>query len=74
MTSEVKIFSGSGSKVLAEAIAKSMNKELGESSLSHFSDGEFQPAFEESVRGCDVFIIQSTPPPTDTLFRIIING
>lgn len=72
MTSEVKIFSGSSSKVLAEAIAKSMGKELGKSSLSFFSDGEFQPAFEESVRGCDVFIIQSTPPPTDALFELLL--
>jgi ribose-phosphate pyrophosphokinase len=72
MTSEVKIFSGSGSTVLAKAIAKSMGKELGKSSLSYFSDGEFQPAFEESVRGCDVFIIQSTPPPTDTFFELLL--
>ncbi len=72
MTSEVKIFSGSSSKVLAEAIAKSMGKELGKSSLSFFSDGEFQPAFEESVRGCDVFIIQSTPPPTEALFELLL--
>lgn len=72
MTSEVKIFSGSGSTVLAEAIAKSMGKKLGKSSLSFFSDGEFQPAFEESVRGCDVFIIQSTPPPTDKLFELLL--
>ena len=72
MTSEVKIFSGSGSTVLAESIAKAMGKELGKSSLGHFSDGEFQPAFEESVRGCDVFIIQSTPPPTDKLFELLL--
>ena len=40
--------------------------------MSFFSDGEFQPAFEESVRGCDVFIIQSTPPPTDALFELLL--
>ena len=72
MTNEVKIFSGSASKVLAESIAEAMGKELGKSTLSYFSDGEFQPAFEESVRGCDVFIIQSTPPPTDKLFELLL--
>lgn len=72
MTNEVKIFSGSATKVLASNIANSFGLELGKSSISRFSDGEFQPSFEESVRGCDVFILQSTPPPTDNLFELLL--
>jgi ribose-phosphate pyrophosphokinase len=72
MTNEVKIFAGSNTKVLATKIAKSFGMELGKSSISRFSDGEFQPSFEESVRGSDVFIIQSTSPPTDNLFELLL--
>ncbi|MBL4708508.1 MAG: ribose-phosphate pyrophosphokinase [Flavobacteriales bacterium] len=72
MASEVKIFSGSSNNALAESIAKSFGVELGKTSLNKFSDGEFQPAFEESVRGCDVFIIQSTNPPTDNIFELLL--
>ncbi len=72
MTSEVKIFSGTQSRELADKIAGSFGVELGKSSTSYFSDGEFQPSFDESVRGCDVFIIQSTFPPTDNLFELLL--
>jgi|SRR5690554_5764402 len=72
MTNEVKIFAGSNTKMLATKIAKGFGMELGKSSISHFSDGEFQPSFEESVRGADVFIIQSTNPPTDNLFELLL--
>ena len=72
MASEVKIFSGSSNNVLAKSIAKSFGVELGKTSLNKFSDGEFQPAFEESVRGCDVFIVQSTNPPTDNIFELLL--
>ncbi len=68
----IKIFSGSETRYLAEKIAKSYGTELGESSLLRFSDGEFQPSFEETVRGTDVFIIQSTFPPTDNLFELLL--
>lgn len=72
MTNEVKIFAGSSTKSLAASIAKSFGMELGKSSINRFSDGEFQPSFEESVRGSDVFIIQSTYPPTDNLFELLL--
>lgn len=72
MTNEVKIFAGSNTEQLATKIAKSFGMELGKSSISRFSDGEFQPSFEESVRGSDVFIIQSTNPPTDNLFELLL--
>lgn len=68
----IKIFSGSETRYLAEKIAKSYGTELGEASLLRFSDGEFQPSFEETVRGTDVFIIQSTFPPTDNLFELLL--
>jgi len=72
MMTEVKIFSGSNTKPFASKIANSFGVELGKTSLNRFSDGEFQPSFEESVRGSDVFIIQSTNPPTDNLFELLL--
>ncbi|HUW06193.1 MAG TPA: ribose-phosphate pyrophosphokinase [Williamwhitmania sp.] len=70
--SPIKFFSGRNSHYLAEKIAKSFGTELGKSSVLDFSDGEFQPCFEESVRGSTVFIIQSTFPPTDNLFELLL--
>ena len=72
MQNEAKIFSGSSNTALAESIAKHFGVALGKTSLNKFSDGEFQPAFEESVRGCDVFIVQSTNPPVDNLFELLL--
>ncbi|PTR00863.1 ribose-phosphate pyrophosphokinase [Mucilaginibacter yixingensis] len=68
----VKLFSGSGTTQLAEKIAKKYGHDLGDVVLSRFSDGEFQPHFNESVRGCDVFLIQSTNPPTDNLMELLM--
>jgi ribose-phosphate pyrophosphokinase len=68
----VKLFSGSASKVVAEKIAASYGQKLGDVVLSVFSDGEFQPHFNESIRGCDVFLIQSTNPPTDNLMELLM--
>ena len=53
-------------------IAKSYGVELGNVIISEFSDGEFQPSFEETVRGQDVFILQSTMPPTENLFELLL--
>jgi thiol-disulfide isomerase/thioredoxin len=68
----VKLFAGSGTTVLAQKIAESYGKPLGDVSLSRFSDGEFQPHFNESVRGCDIFLIQSTTPPTENLMELLL--
>lgn len=68
----IKIFSCRGSQYLAEKIAKSLNMDLGKSIVTVFSDGEFQPAFDESVRGATVFIVQSTFPPVDNLFELLL--
>ena len=67
-----KLFAGSGSKELAQKISQAYGKELGEMTLSRFSDGEFQPFYNESVRGSDVFLIQSTYQPTDNLFELLL--
>ena len=68
----VKLFAGTGSKALAHKIAASYGKPLGNSTLSQFSDGEFQPFYEETVRGCDVFLIQSTCQPNDNLMELLL--
>ncbi len=68
----IKFFACESSTYLAEKIAHSYGMELGKSSVDHFSDGEFQPSFDESVRGCVVFIIQSTLPPSDNLFELLL--
>ncbi len=68
----VKLFSGSASNYLAKNIAYYYGKELGGVSLQRFADGEISPSFDESVRGCDVFIIQSTFPPADNLMELLM--
>ncbi len=72
MRNPIKIFSGTGSRYIAEEIAKNYGVSLGEVILTKFSDGEFQTSFEETVRGCDVFIIQSTFQPTDNLLELLL--
>ena len=57
---------------LSEKIAKSYGKPLGDKTLSKFSDGEIQPFYNESVRGSDVFLIQSTNQPTDNLLELLL--
>lgn len=70
--SKVKIFACSQSKELAQNIAKSYGLELGNVIISRYSDGEFQPSFEESVRGDRVFIIGSTFPSSDNLLEMLL--
>lgn len=72
MAREVKIFSGSATRYLADNISLCYGIPLGEVTVSRFSDGEFSPSFDESVRGCDVFIIQSTFAPTENLFELLL--
>ena len=63
----VSIFSGRATKYLSDKIAEYYGKPLGTCNVTVFSDGEFQPCFEENLRGRDVFLIQSTFPPTENL-------
>jgi ribose-phosphate pyrophosphokinase len=68
----VKLFAGTGSKELAHKIAAHYGKPLGNVTLSKFSDGEFQPSYDETVRGCDLFLIQSTCQPNDNLIELLL--
>lgn len=68
----IKIFACRGSKVLAQKIALALGLELGQSDVTVFSDGEFQPIYLESIRGNNVFIVQSTFPPLDNLFELLL--
>jgi len=68
----MKLFSCRASRQLAEKIAGKLGIEVGRSSVTNFSDGEFQPCFDESVRGNMVFIVQSTNPPADNLFELLL--
>jgi ribose-phosphate pyrophosphokinase len=72
MKAPIKFFAGRASTTLAEKIAKSYGSETGKTSVLEFSDGEIQPFFEESVRGCIVFIIQSTYPPAENLLELLL--
>lgn len=72
MSNGVKIFAGRASKGLAEQIAIKFGATLGDVKVTEFSDGEFQPSFEETVRGMDVFIVQSTMPPAENLFELLL--
>jgi ribose-phosphate pyrophosphokinase len=68
----VKIFAGSATTELASKIAKSYGRELGAYTLRKFSDGEMSPSFDESIRGCDVFLIQSTIPPAENMMELLM--
>lgn len=72
MNSSVKIFSGRSSEYLAEKVAHAFGKELGARTIEEFSDGELSAHFNESVRGSDVFIVQSTFPPSDNLMELLL--
>jgi ribose-phosphate pyrophosphokinase len=72
MAATVKIFSGVQTRNLASRIADFYGKDLGSVTLQRFADGEMSPSFDESVRGCDVFLIQSTYPPADNLMELLM--
>ena len=69
---KIKLFACKASKDFALKVAKALNLQLGDSDVFTFRDGEFQPSYNESVRGATVFIIQSTFPPTDNLFELLL--
>ena len=68
----IKIFSGTSSRYLAQQIANSYGKTLGTVTSQRFNDGEINVSFDESIRGCDVFIIQSTFAPADNLMELLL--
>jgi len=72
MKRPIKFFAGSNTKYLANKIANAFGVEINKSSIIEFSDGEFEPSFDETVRGADVFLIQSTTPPSDNLMELLL--
>jgi ribose-phosphate pyrophosphokinase len=70
--SQLKIFSGRSSRILAERIAEEIGEPLGNCEIKNFSDGEIWVKYLENIRGNDVFIIQSTFPPSDNLMELLI--
>ena len=69
---EAKIFACSQSVYLAEKIAEQYGIPLGKVTMSTYSDGEFQPSYEESIRGLRVFIVCSTFPTADNLMELLL--
>ena len=67
-----KIFSGTKSRYLALDIADKLGVELGNMNIQFFADGEFQVSYEESVRGDEVYLIQSTFPNSDNLMELLL--
>ena len=68
----MKIFSGKSNLILANKIAKFLDVSLGLVELDRFSDGELRIAFQENIRGEDVFLIQSTNPPSENLMELLL--
>ena len=70
--STFKVFSGTATRYLAEKICTSLDCKLGNLSVTRFADGEFEVCFDESIRGQDVFLIQSTFPNADNLMELLL--
>ncbi|MFV0501301.1 MAG: ribose-phosphate pyrophosphokinase [Bacteroidales bacterium] len=66
------LFTGRATHYLSKEIANIFGQELGKSQVLQYADGEFQPSFEENIRGRDVFIIQSTFAPSDNLMELLM--
>ena len=66
------VFSGTNSRYLAEKICASLNCPLGKMNITHFADGEFAVSYEESIRGANVFLVQSTFPNSDNLMELLL--
>ena len=72
LSPSMKIFSGNSNKSLALDICKYLNQDLGKLKIKQFSDGELSIKFEENIRNEDVFIIQSTNPPADNIWELLL--
>ena len=69
---EMKIFSGTNSRYVAQRIAKQLGVELGKINISHFADGEFEVCYEEPVRGAEVYLVQSTFNASENLMELLL--
>lgn len=68
----IKIFAGTNSRYMGEEIAQELGVPLGKMNVQHFADGEFEVSFEETVRGCEVYLVQSTVPNCDNLMELLL--
>ena len=66
------VFSGTNTRYLAEKICQSLGCNLGQLVITKFSDGEFAVSYEESIRGRDIFLVQSTFPNSDNLMELLL--
>ena len=69
---EMKVFSGTKSRYVAERIAKELGVELGKVNIQHFADGEFEVCYEEPVRGAEIYLVQSTFTPSENLMELLL--
>ncbi len=68
----IKVFAGTKSQYMAKEICRELGCELGKMNIQYFADGEFEVSFEESIRGCEVYLVQSTFPNTDNLMELLL--
>ncbi|MDD6281031.1 MAG: ribose-phosphate pyrophosphokinase [Muribaculaceae bacterium] len=68
----IKVFAGTKSRYMAEEICHDLGIELGKMNILHFADGEFEVSYEESIRGCEVYLVQSTFPNCDNLMELLL--
>ena len=69
---KAKIFNCTNSIDLAKKVSKSFGTDLGKIIISRYSDGEFQPSYEETIRGTRIFIIGSTNPSSENLMELLL--
>ena len=72
LSPSMKIFSGNSNKSLAKDICDYLDIDLGNLEIKRFSDGELSVAFKENIRNEDVFIVQSTNPPSDNILELLL--
>lgn len=68
----IKVFAGTKSQYMAKEICRDLGCELGKMNIQYFADGEFEVSFEESIRGCEVYLVQSTFPNSDNLMELLL--
>lgn len=68
----IKVFAGTKSNYLGESICKELGVEMGKMNVQRFADGEFEVCFEESIRGAEVYLVQSTFPDADNLMELLL--
>ena len=67
-----KVFSGTKSRYMAEKVCEKLGCPLGNMNIQYFADGEFVVSYEESIRGCEVYLVQSTVPNSDNLLELLL--